>query len=63
MAADGVVIYFEGHRFAVMPATRETSASIHIDLHNERINDATAYTLPNQVSTAWRVVGKQRLIF
>jgi len=43
------VISFEGHRFVVMPATRETSASIHIDLHNEQIDDATAYTLINRL--------------
>ncbi len=49
------VISFEGYEFIVMPPTKNSSASVHIDLNGERIDDGYALTLINRLLSlmAW----------
>lgn len=49
------VISFEGRKFIVMPPTASNSASVHIDLHTEKIDDRHALTLINRLLSlmAW----------
>jgi hypothetical protein len=42
------VVEFEGRRLILMPATATTSASMHIDLHHEGLDDREARSLMNR---------------
>ena len=45
---DETIFTFEGHRMVVMPKTRETTTSIHMDLYRERMSSEDASTLMNR---------------
>jgi methylamine utilization protein MauJ len=42
------VVEFEGHKFILLPKTRDNTTSIHIDLHGQRIGSEDAITLINR---------------
>lgn len=42
------VFTFEGHRMVLMPKTKETTTSIHMDLYREQVSPESASTLMNR---------------
>jgi len=42
------VVEFEGHKLVLMPTTKDTDTSIHVDLHGQRLTSAEAHTLINR---------------
>lgn len=42
------VVDFEGKRLVLMPRTRDTDTSIHIDLHGNKLSPSEAHTLANR---------------